>query len=99
MKNQVLRFLPFYLLISAFQASSRTPKGRTFRALSIDIENSSFHAFGLGIENRPWKSMDILRKIQPVFKMAENAEKQGFAFFAFLPPYFGVSGSLVSRNR
>ena len=32
------------------------------------------------------------------FKMAENTEKQVFTFFAFLPPYFGVSGSLVSRN-
>ena len=31
-------------------------------------------------------------------KMAENHEKQGFTFFAFLPPYIGVSGSLVSRN-
>ena len=50
-KNRVLRFLPFYPLISMFQASSRTPKGRTFRALSIDIENSSFHALWLGIEN------------------------------------------------
>ena len=32
-------------------------------------------------------------------KMAENIEKQCFTFFAFLPPYIGVSGSLVSRNR
>ena len=31
--------------------------------------------------------------------MAENPEKQCFTFFAFLPPYFGVSGSLVSRKR
>ena len=30
--------------------------------------------------------------------MAENHEKQGFTFFAFLPPYIGVSGSLVSGN-
>ena len=30
--------------------------------------------------------------------MAENLEKQSFTFFAFLPPYIGVSGSLVSRN-
>ena len=43
----------FYFLISVFQASSRTPKKRTFRALSIDIENSSFHAMWLGIENLP----------------------------------------------
>ena len=50
-KNKVLRFLPFYPLISVFQASSRTPKGRTFRDLSIGIENSSFHALWLGIEN------------------------------------------------
>ena len=31
--------------------------------------------------------------------MAENLEKQVFTFFAFLPPYIGVSGSLVSRMR
>ena len=31
--------------------------------------------------------------------MAENHEKQCFTFFAFLPPYIGVSGSLVSRMR
>ena len=31
--------------------------------------------------------------------MLENHEKPGFTFFAFLPPYFGVSGSLVSGMR
>ena len=31
--------------------------------------------------------------------MAENPEKQLFTFFAFLPPYFGVSGSLVPGMR
>ena len=31
--------------------------------------------------------------------MPENHEKQIFTFFAFLPPYIGVSGSLVSRMR
>ena len=34
-----------------------------------------------------------------VLKIAENLEKQSFTFFAFLPPYIGVSGSLVSRKR
>ena len=34
-----------------------------------------------------------------VLTMAENIEKQSFTFFAFLPPYIGVSGSLVSRMR
>ena len=33
------------------------------------------------------------------FKMAENHEKQLFTFFVFLPPYIGVSGSLVSGMR
>ena len=28
-------------------------------------------------------------------KMAENHEKQLFTFFAFLPPYIGISGFLV----
>ena len=32
-------------------------------------------------------------------KMVENHEKQRFMFFAFLAPYIGVSGSLVSRMR
>ena len=32
-------------------------------------------------------------------KMVENYEKQRFTFFAFLPPYFGVSGFLVSGMR
>ena len=31
-------------------------------------------------------------------KMPENAEKQKFYVFAFLPPYIGVSGTLVSRT-
>ena len=31
--------------------------------------------------------------------MVENNEKQCFTFFALLPPYIGVSGSLVSRKR
>ena len=31
--------------------------------------------------------------------MPENHEKPGFTFFAFLPPYFGVSGFLVSGMR
>ena len=31
--------------------------------------------------------------------MQENIEKPSFTFFAFLPPYFGVSGSLVSGMR
>ena len=34
-----------------------------------------------------------------VLKMAENIEKQSFTFFAFLPPYIGVSGSLVCHKR
>ena len=34
-----------------------------------------------------------------VLKMAENDEKPCFTFFAFLPPYIGVSGSLVSGMR
>ena len=49
-KSDVLcfAFLPPYIGVSGFLAY---PKGRTFRALSIDIENSSFHALWLGIEN------------------------------------------------
>ena len=34
-----------------------------------------------------------------VRKVGENREKQLFAFFAFLPPYIGVSRALVSRKR
>ena len=32
-------------------------------------------------------------------KLAENREKDLLTFFAFLPPYIGVSGSLVSFMR
>ena len=32
-------------------------------------------------------------------KLAANHEKQVFTFFAFLPPYMGVSGSPVPRKR
>ena len=31
--------------------------------------------------------------------MLENHEKPGFTFFAFLPPYFGISCSLVPGMR
>ena len=34
-----------------------------------------------------------------MLNIADNLEKQSFTFFAFLPPYIGVSGSLVSRMR
>ena len=34
-----------------------------------------------------------------VLRTVENNEKQSFTFFAFLPPYIGVSGSLVSGMR
>ena len=32
-------------------------------------------------------------------KLRENPENQGFMFFGFLPPYFGVSDSLVYFKR
>ena len=32
-------------------------------------------------------------------KLAANHEKQVFTFFAFLPPYIGVSGSLMPCKR
>ena len=34
-----------------------------------------------------------------VRKVAENREKQLFTFFAFLPPYIGVSGSPMCLKR
>ena len=34
-----------------------------------------------------------------VFKMAESDEKRCFTFFAFLPPYIGVSGSRMYAKR
>ena len=50
----------------------------------------------------PLPKLDFHR-FSPIFievlKIAENLEKQSFTFFAFLPPYIGVSGSLVSRMR
>ena len=73
-KKQVLRFLPFYPLILAFQASSCTPKRRTFRDLSIGIGNSSFHAFWLDIEN--WKSTDITKIDENRRKSAKISENR-----------------------
>ena len=32
-------------------------------------------------------------------KMAENSEKRCFTFFAFLPPYIGVSGSRICQRK
>ena len=32
-------------------------------------------------------------------ELRENPENQGFAFFAFLPPYLGVSDSLAYSKR
>ena len=58
-KNDVLRFLPFYPLISAFQASPRIPIDWSWRDLSIAIKNSSFHALWLGIG----ESIENLSKI------------------------------------
>ena len=49
-KNNFLRFLPFYPLISAFQALSCLANDRSRRDLSFGIENSWFHGIWLGIE-------------------------------------------------
>ena len=32
-------------------------------------------------------------------ELVENLEKQSFTFFAFLPPYIAVSGSLMYAKR
>ena len=48
-KNNFLRFLAFYPLISAFQAFWCIANGRSWRDLSIPIKNSWFHAMWLGI--------------------------------------------------
>ena len=52
------------------------------------------------------KNVSNFRKMQVfhnfsirALKLAANHEKQVFTFFAFLPPYMGVSGSLVPRKR
>ena len=63
-KNSFLPFLAFYPLISAFQALSRMPKGRSFRDLSIGIKNSSFHAVWLDIQIFDRSSIDF-RPVKP----------------------------------
>ena len=50
------------------------------------------------IENLSQIFIDLRKKCQQVFKMAANLEKLCFTFFACLPPYFGVSGSLTYAN-
>ena len=44
-------------------------------------------------------SDDVRRFSIRCAKFLENPEDQGFTFFAFLPPYFGVSGSLMYLHR
>ena len=46
-----------------------------------------------------WIFVDVHDFFVGALKLAENREKQLFTFFALLPPYIGVSGSLVSRKR
>ena len=77
---------------------------------NLDIKNFKFHAMRLGIEpvlcffllivvGFSRMSYDVHRFSIRCAKLLENPEDQGFTFFAFLPPYFGVSGSLVYLNR
>ena len=68
-KNNFLRFLAFYPLISTFHALWRSSSRRTFRDLSIHIKNSSFHGIWLGIQifDRFW--IDF-RQIFDRFSMA-----------------------------
>ena len=58
-EKQLLCFLPFYPLRSAFQAYSCSPERRTFRDLSIGIKMFSFHAIWLGIEPFLCFSIDV----------------------------------------
>ena len=71
------------------------------------IDSKEFH----GVNGFPrsqcisMESMDFRKiyvsapKCQQALKMAENHEKLSYIFFAFLPPYIGVSGSLVYAKR
>ena len=45
------------------------------------------------------KNVSFLRFFHQGAQLAANHEKQDFTFFAFLPPYMGVSSSLVPRKR
>ena len=54
----------------------------------------------MGIMCRPPGNMYFLMNFSiRALKLVANREKQVFTFFGFLPPYIGVSGSLVSRMR
>ena len=56
-----------------------------------------------------WIELDFRRFLQifvdfheffvGALKLAENREKDFFTFFAFLPPYIGVSGSPMFLKR
>ena len=61
-KNNFLRFLAFYPLISMFHALWHSSWRRTFRDLSIHIKNSSFHAVWLGIRKSIENQSKIYRK-------------------------------------
>ena len=61
-KNNFLRFLHFYPLISSFHALWRSSSRRTFRSRSFAIKISSFHAVWLGIRKSIENLSNIYRK-------------------------------------
>ena len=62
------------------------------------IASMEFHGVH-GIPLSQWISMESLDFRKQALKIAENREKHCFTFFAFLPPYVGVSGSLLYAKR
>ena len=80
-------FLPPYFGVSGFLV----PGMRKISMRSIDW----YQKFLISWLAARYSTVFVLRRS----KWLKNLEKQSFTFFAFLPPYIGVSGSLVSRKR
>ena len=64
---------------------------------SVEIRGNPWKS--VEIHGYPWKSLEIRGKFQQALKLAENLEKQGFTFFAFLPSYIDISGSPIDRSQ
>ncbi len=69
-----------------------------FVRFSIGFRGSedAWRRVGGGLEEA-WRS--IGETLEEALRIAESHEKHSFKFFAFLPPYIGVSGSLAHSKR
>ena len=85
-KTRVSRFLPFYLLILVFQASSCIPGGRARRDLLIDIKDYWFHVMWLGIRPFLWFIVESSMEIYGNLCLAMS----GYATYGHRWPYMAI---------